>query len=162
MTKNEKFIFTNYWITLPNIYCIILFITVAAFSKNYVRDIHSFPSHSITPPDNKKTSDKTFSCLIYMNYSSEFFMAMVLFSWQMKAHYSRLPPLPSLTGLSLILCNLNYSRSPSHLYNFIFHFPLRLRPFKARSFPRSNASRSPRRRIIYSLFSDLAWMVVNS
>lgn len=82
MTEKQSFILTNYRITLPNIYCIILFITVVAFNKNNVRDIHNFLRPSHPPPDtanNKKTSNKTFSCLICMNYLSHFFITMVLF-----------------------------------------------------------------------------------
>lgn len=43
MTEKQSFIFTNYGITLLNIYCIIPFITVVAFNKNNVRDIHILP-----------------------------------------------------------------------------------------------------------------------
>lgn len=82
MTEKQSFIFTNYEITLPNIYCTILFITVVAFNKNNVRDIHIF--HPL-PPTKKKTTNKTFSCLICMNYLSHFFITMVLFSPEKKS-----------------------------------------------------------------------------
>lgn len=58
--QETKCVFTNYGITLPNIYCIILFITVVAFNKSNVRDIHIFPPTLSHPLVIRKQATKLF------------------------------------------------------------------------------------------------------
>lgn len=104
------------------------------------------------------------SCLICMNYSSHFFITMVLFPCYFFSRHTRTKartlhsvfltflPFLSFPGLNSELCNLKYSSSPPtlfleyiHSHNFSFlpfllHFhSISLQPFIARPFPESNA-----------------------